>query len=123
MSSISIINNDKKNLVLNSTEFVYHNKDKLFVLSNSDSAEITLIAPNQSKFFRKISNKLYNLNSVTPINNNYTSIKVKLYRNSIISIPRYWYFSFESETSFNIYYSDTIFTFILYFLQVIVAID
>ena len=118
MSSLSIVNNDKKNLKLNETEFAYHNKDRLFILPNSESAELTLVAPDQWKNFKSISHDFDNLKIKVSKNDSYKSIKIKLYRDNIISIPRYWLFSISNSSSFNIYYSDTIFTFIFTFYQI-----
>ena len=118
MSSLSIVNRDKKNMQLKQGHFAYHNKDRMFILSNSDNVELTLIAPDQIKNFKSANDDFDNLNIKTAKNNKYTSIKIKLYRDNIVSVPRYWLFSISNNSSFNIYYSDTIFTFIFTIYQI-----
>ena len=118
MSSLSIVNRDKKNIQLKQGHFAYHNKDRMFILSNSDNVELTLIAPDQIKNFKSANDDFDNLNIKTAKNNKYTSIKIKLYRDNIVSVPRYWLFSISNNSSFNIYYSDTIFTFIFTIYQI-----
>ena len=76
MSSLSIVNRDKKNIQLKQGHFAYHNKDRMFILSNSDNVELTLIAPDQIKNFKSVSHDFDNLNIKIAKTNKYTSIKM-----------------------------------------------
>jgi hypothetical protein len=96
--------------------FINHNKDKLFILAR-ENITLKLISPKEFKKFSKSDEYYPNLNILNVTKQNYSFIEVKLYSGNIIYIPRNWIIN--SSNSFDIYFSDTIFSFIFNIYSVV----
>jgi len=96
--------------------FINHNKDKLFILAK-ENITLKLISPKELKNFSKSNEYHSNLNMMNAIKQNYSFIEVKLYPGNILYIPRNWIIN--SSNSYNIYFSETIFSFIFNIYNII----
>ena len=98
-----------------SNKFISHHKDRLFIYSDKEIL-INLISP--SEYDKFISSDVYdpNLKLFKIKNKNYNFIEVKLTPGNIIYIPKNWII--HSNNSYNIYFSESIFSFIFTFYEI-----
>ena len=112
LSPLTII--QKKIYNTKSNKYITHNKDKLFIYSDKDIL-INLISPIEIKNFKR-DNYNPNFKVLKVINKNYNFIELKLKPGNIVYIPRKWIV--HSEQNYNIYFSETIFSFLFTFYEI-----
>jgi hypothetical protein len=98
-----------------SNRYITHNKDKFFIYTNKESI-INLISPKEINNFQK-DNYNPNIKILKVINKSYNFIELKLKPGNIVYIPRKWIV--HSEKPYNIYFSETIFSFLFTFYEII----
>jgi len=102
-----------------SYKYISHFKDFLFIISKNN-IKINLSIPNEYKNFIKSSEYSNHLTILNTKNNNSKYIEILLKKNDILYIPRNWIFYINADNSnYNIFISDSIFTFIFTFYNII----
>uniref|UniRef100_A0A6C0EJB6 Uncharacterized protein n=1 Tax=viral metagenome TaxID=1070528 RepID=A0A6C0EJB6_9ZZZZ len=116
ISPITIKKYTIKNLDYNN--YLCHTNDLLFIVVN-DAIIINISTPIESSKFKQVSSKGTEkgkegaITSLKNINNtyDYKYIQLKLNKNNILSIPRYWVFKILTlNPNIDIYSYDTLFT-------------
>lgn len=115
LSPLTIKNNTIKDYKFKN-KFISHHRDKLFIYSDKD-VTINLISPKEYNKFKVSSEYHPNLKLLDNIKNNYNFVEVKLKAYKILYIPRKWIFS--SEDAIDIYFSESFFSFLFTFYEII----
>lgn len=103
---------NEKILNLNISNYVFHSKDLFILYSNENLIKINLLSPNEKKNFIKDKNSNTIINNLKIINNNFNFSEIILKPNTLLLIPRFWIFSLENKNKIDLFYSDSIFSYI-----------
>ena len=102
LSPLTLQKIEKKEIL---TNYKYHKND-LYFISPDEDITINLLLPIEKKKFQYQNNKL------TIVNDNYNYTEIKLAKNMIIGIPRFWIFKVNQDISVNTLTTNTIFTYL-----------